>query len=98
MTIALHYSMRSRRDEGGHLSDALVAHVQTLRSIEGFEGGVLLRGTEHPEQFVFVPRWASPEAYVAGGKAADEEAFAGLMPMLDEAPVGTFLEYVLPTP
>lgn len=94
MTIARHYSIVASTGKAANLSDALIAHVQKLSSIEGFEGGVLLRGTERPEQFIFVPRWASIDAFVAGGKAADEEAFAQLMPMLATAPTGTFLEYV----
>ena len=98
MIIARHYTVIASDGNSSKLCDALVAHVERLRSAEGFGGGVLLRGTEHPGQFMFVPRWNSLDEYLAGGKALDEEAFARLADLLEGPPEGITLEYVQLTP
>ena len=75
------------------LCQSVGAHVGQLRSVEGFEGAVLLRDVDQPNHLLVVLRWASKEVFVARGEALDKEAFAS-MPLVLNPPPGAYLEYV----
>lgn len=92
MTIARHYVMIAKPDQGSALFETLTKLAEHVKVVEGCEGVELFRDVENARRFIFVERWTSIEAHKTGGKQLPKTAFAPVMAALDQPPEGAYLE------
>jgi quinol monooxygenase YgiN len=78
MTIARHYILQATQGMEDALGEALAELGGKVRRLDGCEGVDIMRDFDTPARFAFVERWASVEAYRAGGRLLGKDAFAAV--------------------
>jgi quinol monooxygenase YgiN len=94
MTLARHYRLTPKAGADAELRQALGALKAALGAVPGFEGADVLRAPEPPHTMVFIEKWASPEAYKAGGGSVPKPVLSQIMATLDGPPETATYEYL----
>lgn len=94
MTICRYYLMTAKQDHADALRSELVQLRAKVEPMHGCEGVELLQDDGDAAKFHFIERWTSKDMHAAAGKSLGREAFAPVMAVLAEPPVGTYLNPV----